>query len=133
MSAQPESTKAPAAATPDPGYRDNAKPAAPLEKFPRTFYYANAIELFERMAHYGFYIGLALYLSNYVGMSDVEVGFTLGNFRLVGTLAPIPCGAIADRITFKRSLMIAFVGYASAYSTILLFPKKAFVVAALML
>ncbi len=114
------------------GYRDNAK-AGPPEKFPRTFYYANAIELFERMAHYGFYIGLALYLSNYVGMSDVEVGFTLGNFRLVGTLAPIPCGAIADRITFKRSLMIAFVGYATAYSTILLFPKKAFVVAALML
>ena len=29
--------------------------------------------------------------------------------------------------------MIAFVGYASAYTTILLAPKKAFVVAALML
>jgi proton-dependent oligopeptide transporter, POT family len=129
MSAPPETTSSPK----EPGYRENAKPGAPLEKFPRTFYYANAIELFERMAHYGFYIGLALYLSNYVGMSDVEVGFTLGNFRLVGTLAPIPCGAIADRITFKRSLMIAFVGYATAYSTILFFPKKAFVIAALML
>jgi proton-dependent oligopeptide transporter, POT family len=103
------------------------------ERFPKTFYYANAIELFERMAHYGFYIGLALYLRRVVGMSDVEVGFTLGNFRFVGSIAPIPCGAIADRITFKRSLMLAFAGYATAYGTILLFPKKAFVVAALLL
>src|SRR5690349_3794980 len=103
------------------GYRENAKPAPP-ERFAPAVYYANAIELFERMAHYGFYIGLALYLSSVVGMSDVEVGMTLGNFRFVGSLAPIPCGAIADRISFKRSLMIAFAGYASAYTTILLAP-----------
>ena len=105
----------------------------PLQAFPPTFYYANAIELFERMAHYGFYIGLALYLRKVVGMSDIEVGFTLGNFRFLGSVAPIPCGAIADRITFKRSLMLAFTGYATAYATILLFPTKGFVVAALML
>ena len=102
-------------------------------KFPKTFYYANTIELFERMAHYGFYIGLAIYLRKVVGMSDVEIGFTLGNFRFVGSLAPIPCGAIADRITFKRSLQIAFLGYATAYATILLLPKKGFVVGALLL
>jgi dipeptide/tripeptide permease len=116
----------------EPGYRDNAKPA-PLEKFPPTFYYANVIELFERLAHYGLYIGLAIYLRKVVGMSDIEVGVTLGNFRFVGALAPIPCGAIADRITFKRSLMVAFVGYATAYATILLVPQKAFVVGALLL
>jgi proton-dependent oligopeptide transporter, POT family len=126
VSAESEKTK-------EPGYRDNAKPGEPPEPFPRTFYLANAIELFERLAHYGFYIGLALYLSKVVGMSDIEVGFTLGNFRLVGTLAPIPCGAIADRITFKRSLMIAFTGYSCGYATILLLPQRAFVIPALFL
>ncbi len=119
-------------ATEQTAHRDEAKPQPP-EKFPPTFYYANAIELFERMAHYGFYIGLALYLNTVVGMSDIEVGMTLGNFRFVGSLAPIPCGAIADRISFKRSLMIAFAGYATAYATILLVPQKGFVIAALML
>jgi POT family proton-dependent oligopeptide transporter len=114
------------------GYRDNAKAEDP-QKFPPTFYYANAIELFERLAHYGLYIGLAIYLRKVVGMSDIEVGFTLGNFRFVGSLAPIPCGAIADRISFKRSLQIAFVGYATAYGTILFVPQKAFVVGALIL
>lgn len=102
--------------------------AATVEKseagFPPTFYYANAIELFERLAHYGLYIGLSLYLTNIVHMGDKEVGSTLGNWRLVASLAPIPCGAIADRITFKRSLIVAFLGYSLAYAGILLFPIR---------
>jgi proton-dependent oligopeptide transporter, POT family len=116
----------------EPGYRENALPEAKAA-FPPTFYYANVIELFERLAHYGFYIGLALYLSKVVGMSDIEVGFTLGNFRFVASMAPIPCGAIADRITFKRSLIIAFTGYSTGYATILLLPQRAFVIPALFL
>ena len=76
--------------------------AAEKQAFPRTFYYANGIELLERLAHYGVYVGLALYLSNVVKMSDVQVGWVLGNFRFVGSMAPIPCGSIADRIGFKR-------------------------------
>jgi len=105
----------------------------PPQRFPRTFYVANAIELFERMAHYGVYIGLSLYLSDVVKMTDIEVGILLGNFRFLGSMAPIPCGAIADRITFKRSLVIAFVGYATAYGCLLAFPIKSVAVAALML
>ena len=104
-----------------------------LEKFPPTFYFANAMELLERLAHYGFYIGLSLYLTNIVKMSDIEVGLVLGNWRLAASLAPIPCGAIADRITFKRSLIIAFSLYTAAYSVILLFPTRAFVIPALFL
>ncbi len=102
-------------------------------KFPRTFYYANAIELFERLAHYGLYIGLSLYLTNVVHMTDVEVGVTLGNWRLVASLSPIPCGAIADRITFKRSLLVAFSLYAIAYASLLLFPQKLIAVLSLFL
>ena len=105
-------------------------PATP-QPFPRTFYVANAMELCERLAHYGFYIGLSLYLSNIVKMGDIEVGVVLGNWRLVASLAPIPCGAIADRITFKRSLMIAFTLYASAYAALMAFPVRAVVIPAL--
>ena len=94
-----------------------------LQPFPRTFFYANVIELLERLAFYGVYVGLALYLSNVVKMTDVEVGVVLGNFRFVGSMAPIPCGAIADRITFKKSLIIAFVGYSVAYGCLLAFPS----------
>ena len=101
--------------------------------FPRTFYVANAIELLERLAHYGLYIGLSLYLVNVVAMTDKEVGSVLGNWRSVASLAPIPCGAIADRLTFKRSLVLAFTLYATAYGTIFLLPQKGPVIAALFL
>ena len=96
----------------------------PTGTFPPTFYYANAIELFERLAFYGFYIGLVLYLTNVVGFADVEAGILIGNFRFIGAMAPIFCGAVADKITFKRSLIIAFVGYAAAYGSLLAFPTK---------
>jgi dipeptide/tripeptide permease len=107
--------------------------SAPKQPFPRTFYYANVIELLERLAHYGVYVGLALYLSNVVKFTDPEVGIVLGNFRFVGSMAPIPCGAIADRITFKRSLIIAFIGYAVGYSCLLAFPSKVPVILSLAL
>jgi dipeptide/tripeptide permease len=103
------------------------------QPFPRTFYYANGIELLERLAHYGVYIGLALYLSNVVNMSDVEVGWVLGNFRFLGSMAPIPCGSIADRIGFKRSLIVAFVGYSIGYACLLAFPQKVAVILSLAL
>jgi dipeptide/tripeptide permease len=101
-----------------------ADPQAPIEPFPPTFYYANGIELFERLAHYGMYVGLALYLTNVVHYDDIAVGGLLGNFRLVGSLAPVPCGAIADRITFKRSLIIAFCLYATGYIGLFAYPSQ---------
>lgn len=106
-------------------------PPAPAP-FPRTFYVANAIELFERLAHYGMYVGLSLYLSNVIGMSDVESGRTLGNFRLVGSLAPIVCGAIADRIRFKRALVIAFSLYGAGYLALFSLPGRASALPALL-
>jgi POT family proton-dependent oligopeptide transporter len=99
--------------------------------FPRTFYVANVIELFERMAFYGMFVGLVLYLTNVVGFNDVETGFLLGNYRLLTALAPIPCGALADRITFRASLVLAFALYVFGYLALFLFPSKGLAVAAL--
>ena len=42
--------------------------------FPRTCYVANAIELFERLAFYGMYVGLSPYLSKVVGIGARERG-----------------------------------------------------------
>ena len=112
-------------AEPAPEEVPAASPQGALEPFPPTFYYANGIELFERLAHYGMYVGLAIYLTNVVGYGDVAVGGLLGNFRFVASLAPVPCGAIADRITFKRSLILAFCLYALGYVGLFAYPTRA--------
>jgi dipeptide/tripeptide permease len=101
--------------------------------FPRTFYVANGVELFERFAFYGTYIGLSLYLTNVVGFGDVECGTVLGGFRLVNTLVPIPCGALADRITFRRSLIIGMGLAAWGYLLLFVAPRKEVALVALLL
>jgi POT family proton-dependent oligopeptide transporter len=94
------------------------EPAASKEPFPKTFYVANVIELFERMAFYGMYIGLSYYMEKVAGFSDQAGGDWLGIFRAVASLAPIPAGAVADRISFKRSLILAFSLYAIGYGSL---------------
>ncbi len=54
------------------------------KRLSRTLYVANGIELFERFAFYGMYVGLSRYLTNVIGLGDVETGSAMGTMRLVG-------------------------------------------------
>ncbi|MFW5739642.1 MAG: MFS transporter, partial [Myxococcota bacterium] len=84
-------------------------------RFPREFWLANAMELLERAAYYGFFIVLTLYLTRIAGFSDTETGFVGGFFFAGLYFLPPFVGAVADRIGFKRGLMLAFglltIGY----------------------
>lgn len=93
-------------------------------RFPRMFWTGNAAELCERAAYYGTFIALRTYLIRVVGLTDVEAGAVAAYFGGWIYLVPFFTGAIADRIGFRPSLMIAFalltVGYGSlgVFSTI---------------
>src|SRR5262249_3234933 len=63
----------PAAAQRDDGARMTEK-----KPFPRVFWVALGLELLERLAFYGVYVNLAVYLTETVGISDVENGSLLG-------------------------------------------------------
>jgi len=84
-------------------------------KFPREFWMANVMELCERAAYYGFFIVLTLYLTDIVGFTDTETGYVAGIFFACVYLLPPFVGAIADKIGFKRGLILAFsllsIGY----------------------
>ncbi len=85
-------------------------------KFPKTFWYANGAELFERAAFYGMFIALVHYLTKRIGFDDVNAGYLAAGFSSVLYLLPTFMGLMADRIGFKTALLIAFalltVGYA---------------------
>ncbi len=85
------------------------------EKFTKAFWVANAVELLERAAYYGVFIVITLYLSRIMGFSDIEAGIISGIFSGGLYLLPTFSGAYADKIGFKKSLMLAFalltVGY----------------------
>ena len=84
-----------------------------LKKFPATFYVANCMEIFERMAWYGFYAVAALYITAPVeegglGLSDVDRGVITGVVPFLLYLFPVVTGAIADKFGYKRTFFLAF-------------------------
>ena len=83
--------------------------------FSRAFWTANIVELLERGAYYGVFIVITLYLSRILGFSDIEAGLISGIFSGGLYLLPTFSGALADKIGFKYSLILAFallsIGY----------------------
>ncbi|WP_461632173.1 MFS transporter [Labilibaculum euxinus] len=91
-----------------------------FKKFPKTFWVANSIELFERWAWYGFFMLFANYLT---GSSDaggleftqVQKGMIMGIGTGILYFLPILTGSIADKYGYKKVLFLAFIIYTSAF------------------
>lgn len=89
-------------------------------RFPRTFWAANSLELFERWAYYGVFNLLALYLTGSqdtgaLGFSQMEKGLIMGIVNAILYFLPVITGSIADRFGYKKVLIIAFVILSSGY------------------
>ncbi|MBN1886098.1 MAG: MFS transporter [Candidatus Krumholzibacteriota bacterium] len=104
-----------------------------IGRFPRTFWTANTIELFERLAYYGMNVIISIYLTRRVGFSTELSVSIVGWFIASLYLLPIPAGAVSDRIGFRNGLFIAFGVLAAGYAVLGLFPSKATCVVALAL
>lgn len=86
----------------------DAQKAGTTWRFPKTFWFANSMELCERAAYYGFFILITVYLSSIVGFTDIEAGIISGIFSGALYLLPPFMGIIADRIGFRRAMILAF-------------------------
>jgi POT family proton-dependent oligopeptide transporter len=84
--------------------------------FSRTFWVANVLELFERLAYYSSTAVLAVYIAEQVGLGAASAAFLAGSvFNTLLYFLPVLAGTVVDRYGFKRSLMACFgifsVGY----------------------
>ena len=91
-----------------------------LRSFPRVFWVANVMELFERAAYYGLNSVLAIYLTNSVAdgglaFSENSVGFLQSLVYALTYVVPILGGALADRYGYRRMLLVAFALLATGY------------------
>jgi dipeptide/tripeptide permease len=84
-------------------------------RFPGAFWSANVAELFERAAYYGVFIGLAVFLSDEYGFSDVGAGWVGAYYTWAIYVLPTFAGALADRMGFRRALVFAFGTLAAGY------------------
>ena len=91
-----------------------------FQKFPKTFWVANTIELFERWAWYGFFMLFANYLTSSSDLGGLEFsqsqkGFIMGVGTGILYFLPVLTGAIADKYGYKRVLTFSFLIYISAF------------------
>lgn len=91
-----------------------------IKEFPRTFWIANTMEIFERMAWYGFFAVSSLYITGAVedgglGFTDEDRGVLQGVVTFFLYLFPVVSGALADRYGFKKLLFTAFAILVPSY------------------
>lgn len=91
-----------------------------MKKLPATYWWANSMELFERLAWYGMFIPLSLYLTGStetgaLGFTQVQKGTLMGTVVMVLYFLPLLTGAIADKFGFRKTLIVAYVVLASGY------------------
>lgn len=89
-------------------------------KFPATFFVANVMEIFERMAWYGFFAVSSLYMTSPVaqgglGFDSIQRGILQGIIPFLLYLFPVITGALADRYGYRNTFLVAFSIMTPAY------------------
>jgi dipeptide/tripeptide permease len=101
--------------------------------FPKAFWTANTVELFERAAYYAVFIAITLYLTKVVGFNDIWSAWIGGGFSAGLYLLPPFAGAYADKIGFRNAILLAFSLLTLGYFSLGAFPYPVTVIPALML
>lgn len=83
--------------------------------FERPFWIANITEIFERLAYYGAFASLALYLQQKLNFSTEQTGTLTGIFGGMVWFLAVFGGAAADRLGFRRALSLAYLILSAAY------------------
>jgi dipeptide/tripeptide permease len=91
--------------------------------FPGIFWIANSIEILERFAYYGIYMGFGIYMQ-YLGYTRAQLGVVQSLFLVVSYVTPVISGTFADRFGFKKVLIVSYLAYLP--SILLLILTKSF-------
>ena len=92
-------------------------------KFSKAFWVANTVELLERAAYSGVFVVITLYLSNVLGFTDIQAATIAGVFSACLYLLPTFSGALADKIGFRKSMLLAFTLLSLGYLGLGVFPN----------
>jgi len=91
--------------------------------FPPVFWVANLVEVLERFAYYGIYLGFGIYME-YLGYTKAQLGVVQTVFLFFSYMIPIISGTFADRFGFKKVLIVSYLAYLP--SILLLIVTKSF-------
>ena len=78
--------------------------------FSKIFWIANSIEVLERFAYYGIYMGFGIYMQS-LGFSTGQLGIVQSLFLAISYLIPVVSGTFADKYGFKKVLIVSYLAY----------------------
>ena len=84
-------------------------------QFHHSFWVANIMELFERLAYYGQATILSIFLRNTLKFNEIQAGQLSSIFGGLIYFLPIFAGALADKYGFKKAFSFAFFVLAIGY------------------
>ena len=95
-------------------------PKPPRSKFPQSFWVANTMEIFERLAWYGFFAVSTLYITGSrsegaLGFTSEQRGMLQGIVPFILYLLPVLFGALGDRFGYKKTFIVAYSVLVPAY------------------
>jgi proton-dependent oligopeptide transporter, POT family len=85
-------------------------------RFPGLFWTANIIEVLERFAYYGLYMGFGIYATKLasqggLGWSKGQLGLVQSMFLVLSYAVPMLSGILADRYGFRIMLLTSYLLY----------------------
>ncbi|NWF49111.1 MAG: MFS transporter [Ignavibacteriaceae bacterium] len=83
--------------------------------FQTSFWVANGMELFERLAYYGQATILSVFLRDHLNFNEVQAGQLSSIFGGLIYFLPIFAGALADKFGFRKAFSFAFFVLAIGY------------------
>lgn len=89
-------------------------------QFPQSFWVANTMEIFERLAWYGFFAVSSLYITGAkaegaLGFTSEQRGLLQGIIPFILYLLPVVFGALGDRFGYKKTFIVAYSVLVPAY------------------
>lgn len=85
------------------------------KSFPPQFWLVIVFEFFERGSYYGMMSILSVYMTDILGFSKEGVGLIKSVIQPLLYFLPILAGSIADRLGYRRTLMVAFALLGTGY------------------
>lgn len=86
----------------------NSENKVTLRDFPRNYWVVIMFEFFERGSYYGMMSFLSVYLVSDLDFTKESVGLIKSTIQPLLYFLPILSGAIADRLGYRKTLMVAF-------------------------
>ncbi|MDZ7376305.1 MAG: MFS transporter [candidate division KSB1 bacterium] len=79
--------------------------------FPKVVWVANLIEVLERFAYYGIYVGFGIYMTTVLKFEASRLGTVQSIFLFFSYVIPVISGSFADRFGFKKILIVSYLAY----------------------